>query len=115
MRPDARTYLWDGLDAARKIGRFSAGRSYDEYVSDELLRSAVERQFEIIGEALNQLSKWFPDIATQIPDLARIVAFRNVLIHAYASVDDAVVWQVCTDRLPKLTHQLERLLNELEA
>lgn len=114
MRPDARTYLWDGLEAAHKIQRFSDGKTYSDYKADEQLRSAVERQFEIVGEALNQLSKWFPDIAAQIPDLARIVAFRNVLIHAYASVDDAIVWQIRTDRLPELANALERLLKELD-
>ncbi|EQD86550.1 DUF86 domain-containing protein [Saccharopolyspora erythraea] len=75
-----------------------------------MLRSAVERQFEIIGEALNQLSKVDSELAAQVPDLARIVAFRNILIHGYATVDDALVWQVLTERLPRLADVLRQLL-----
>lgn len=75
-----------------------------------MLRSAVERQFEIIDEALNQLSKVDGKLAAQVPDLARIVAFRNILIHGYATVDDALVWQVLTERLPRLADVLRQLL-----
>ncbi len=76
-----------------------------------MLRAAVERQFEIIGEALNQLSKMDPDLAAAIPDLSRIVAFRNILIHGYATVDDALVWQVLKERLPELQRVISELLN----
>ena len=77
---------------------------------DPLLRSAVERQFEIIGEALNQLSKLDADLAAGIPDLRRIVAFRNILIHGYATVDDALVWQALTEKLPDLAKTVRDLL-----
>jgi uncharacterized protein with HEPN domain len=60
----------------------------------------VERQFEIIGEALNRLSRIDSEAAKKIDDLPRIVAFRNILSHGYASVDDALVWQLLSDRLP---------------
>ncbi len=75
-----------------------------------MLRSAVERQFEIVGEALNQLAKLAPDLAAQIPDLPRIVAFRNILIHAYAVVDNAIVWRAVQENVPELLSVLERLL-----
>ena len=75
-----------------------------------MLRSAVERQFEIVGEALNQLAKLAPDLAEQIPDLPRIVASRNILIHGYAVVDNAIVWRVIQENLPGLLSVLERLL-----
>lgn len=77
-----------------------------------MLRSAVERQFEIIGEALNQLSRVDPEAASHIPELQRIVAFRKVLIHhGYATVDDALVWQILVDKLPSLQQALTALLN----
>ncbi|ORT96163.1 hypothetical protein UK99_10240, partial [Frankia casuarinae] len=75
-------------------------------------RAAVEREFEIIGEALNQLSKVAPDLAAAIPELPRIVAFRNILIHGYATVDDALVWQVLQEKLPELEQVVRRMLAE---
>lgn len=81
MRHDSRAYLWDVREAADAILRFLAGIDFATYASTEMLYSAVERKFEIIGEALNQLSKTDPALATRIPDLDRIVAFRNLLIH----------------------------------
>ena len=91
MHPDAAKLLWDAQQAALRIGRFTAQKSFDEYDADEYMRSAVERQFEIIGEALNQLSKVDPLTASTIADLPRIVSFRNMLIHAYSSIDNRVV------------------------
>jgi len=72
----------------------------------------VERQFEIIGEALNQLSRVDTQVAATILDLPRIVAFRNVLIHGYAGVDNRMVWGVTEGRLPSLRATLEKLLKE---
>lgn len=76
------------------------------------MRSAVERQFEIVGEALGRLSHADADLAGQIPDLPRIVAFRNVLIHGYASVDDLLVWQVANERVEPLIALLTDLLGD---
>ncbi|MFD5249325.1 DUF86 domain-containing protein [Amycolatopsis sp. NPDC058340] len=109
MQRDARAYLWDASKAAELLSKFSEGEDFDGYRSNAMLRSAVERQFEIIGEALNQLSKVDSGLAAQVPDLGRIVAFRNILIHGYATVDDALVWQVLTERLPGLIDVLRRL------
>ena len=102
--------MWDALRAAELLAEFSRDRSFTDYLADAMLRSAVERQFEIIGEALNNLSKVSPDLAAAIPDLARIVAFRNILIHGYASVDDALVWQVLMEKRPQLEGHLRQLL-----
>lgn len=65
MRRDPRTYLWDALRAAELLAEFSSGKSFTDYLDDAMLRSAVERQFEIIGEALNNLSKVPP--SSQLP------------------------------------------------
>jgi uncharacterized protein with HEPN domain len=111
MPRDARTYLWDALHAADLIVRFVDGRSFTEYQADDLVRSAVERQFEIIGEALDQSSRIDPDLAARIVDLPRLVAFRNILIHGYAIVDDALVWDAAVNKLPGL----RAVLNDLVA
>lgn len=79
MRPETPGLLWDARRATGLIAQFVADRTWQDYESDPMLRSAVERQFQIIGEALNKLSRLDPSTAAQIPDLSRIVAFRNVL------------------------------------
>jgi len=78
-----------------------------------MLRSAVERQFEIIGEALNQLAKIAPSMSQRVPDVRQIIAFRNVLIHGYAVIDHRTVWRSIQDELPALRDLLARLLSEL--
>jgi uncharacterized protein with HEPN domain len=110
MRLDPRKYLWDASRAAEQARSFAEGYSFDGYLANAMLRAAVERQFEIIGEALNQLSKADPELAASIPDLSRIMAFRNILIHGYATVDDALVWQVLKERLPELQRVMRELL-----
>ena len=110
MRLEARKYLLDIQVAADRIGRFTQGKSFQQYLADEILRSAVERQFEIVGEALSRLSKEDAGIATAIPDHARIIAFRNILIHGYAMVDDRIVWGVIENYLAQLRAAVKRLL-----
>ncbi|ROZ61652.1 DUF86 domain-containing protein [Ramlibacter sp. WS9] len=86
MHPDAGKLVWDAQQAAERVVRFTVGATFVDYDADEYLRSAVERQFEIIGEALNRLSRVDPATAATIADLPRIVAFRNVLFHEYATL-----------------------------
>ncbi|SEQ75235.1 HepT-like ribonuclease domain-containing protein [Lentzea albida] len=74
MRRDPRTYLWDALRAVELLAEFSSGKTFADYEADAMLRSAVERQFEIVGEALNNLSKVSPYLAASMPDLPRVVA-----------------------------------------
>ena len=102
MQPEASGLLWDARKAAGLIAEFVKGRAWQDYESDPMLRSAVERQFQIIGEALNRLGRADPATAAHIPDLARIVAFRNVLVHGYAVIDDELVWEVAMTRAPEL-------------
>ncbi len=110
MHPDAGKLLWDAQQAAERVARFTAEKFFADYEADDYLRSAVERQFEIVGEALNQLSRLDPATAATIAELPRIVAFRNVLIHGYASVDNRIVWGVIEGSLHSLRASLSRLL-----
>jgi uncharacterized protein with HEPN domain len=112
MQLEARKYLFDIQQAAQRIARFCQGRRFDDYQADELLRSAVERQFEIMGEALSQLARHDPDVAERVADYRKIIAFRNILIHAYATVDDRIVWGVVEGDLPALRASLAVLLPE---
>jgi len=113
MERDVRTYLWDAQQAAAAIEAFVAGLDAKTYAETEIVRAAVERKFEIIGEALNRLAKQDPTFAARIPDLAKIVAFRNLLIHGYANVEHDRVWQVARVDLPILAACVSALLDEL--
>ena len=79
-----------------------------------MLKAAVERQFEIIGEALGRVRRLDRVTAIQIPELDRVVAFRNILIHSYASVDDRLVWGVVDGKLGALIDVLKDLLRRAE-
>jgi uncharacterized protein with HEPN domain len=110
LAPESRKFLWDAQQAANRIARFVAGKTFPMYRSDELLRSAVERQSEIIGESLRQLAASDAQTASRITALPRIVAFRNILIHGYATIDDKIVRGVVESNLPLLRVELEQSL-----
>ncbi len=112
MDRKARKYLYDVRQACERIAAFTRGRTFDEYVSDDMLRSAVERQFEIVGEALNGLARVDPPTAALVTDRQRIVAFRNILIHGYADVDHRIVWGVVEAKLALLREEVRRLLGD---
>jgi uncharacterized protein with HEPN domain len=115
MQRDPRTWLWDVREAALAIKAFVKGLDASGYAGSELVHSAVERKFEVIGEALNQLSKANPVMAAKIPHLPQVVAFRNQLIHGYALVDHRTVWGVIENSLPALEGAVSKLLDELDA
>ena len=113
MSRDPRAYLWDVREAADAIEDFVTGLDAESYAATRLVHSAVERKFEIIGEALGQLAKVAPALAARVPHLAQIIAFRNLLIHGYATVQHATVWNIVRDALPSLRVSVSELLAEL--
>jgi uncharacterized protein with HEPN domain len=104
--------LEDIRDAAAFARQAIAGKSLDEYCNDRLLRQAIERNFEIIGEAVGRLAKADPDLAARIGQHAQIISFRNLLIHGYDLIDHALVWHVIQHDLPVLEVEVAVLLNE---
>jgi len=114
MQRDPRAFLWDVRDAALAIQSFTAGMDVVAYAANEMAQAAVERKFEIIGEALNQLSKLDAALAERIPHLAQIVAFRNQLIHGYAAVKGSTVWSVTKNAPSPLIETAQTLLDELD-
>jgi uncharacterized protein with HEPN domain len=112
MQLESKQLLYDIRQAARNLQQFREGKTLSDYAADVLLRSAVERQFEIIGEALRRLSKEDPATAGKIGERERIISFRNILIHGYAKVDDRLVWNVLQTKLPVLLREVESLLEE---
>ena len=112
MPRDPRAYLWDVREAVTDIQGFVAGLDLSAYVASALVHSAVERKFEIIGEALNQLAKLDPVLATRVPRLPEIVAFRNQLIHGYAAIAHERVWATIQTVLSTLGSAVQDLLTE---
>ena len=114
MQLEAQKYLYDIQRAAGLLIEFTRGRTFADYAGDAVLRSAVERPFEIIGEAMAQLARTDELVAGRITGYQRVIAFRNVLIHGYSDVDEGLVWNVIESNLPTHVQELETLLEEAE-
>lgn len=113
MQPESAARIWDAAQAARAVAKFIEGRSEGELVDDLLLRSAVERQLEILGAALKHLRKDDPATLARVPEADRIIGMRNVIAHEYGEIDYGVVWSAITMRLPGLVAVLGDLLAEV--
>ena len=112
MKPDAQALLWDVERAAGAIAGFVEGFDTRRYAASDVVRSAVERKFEIIGEALGRLAKIDPKLVERIPRYRETIAFRNLLIHGYAAVDHDRVWRIARESLPPLREAVAALLRE---
>lgn len=113
MRPrDVRVLLHDMLRAADAIIEFTDGRTFDDYAADLMLRSAVERQFEILGEAMSRTLKAEPAIEDALVDARTVVDFRNVIAHGYDRLSHRTVWDVVGRHLPQLRERVRILLAE---
>jgi uncharacterized protein with HEPN domain len=114
MQRDAKAYLWDIANAAASIRAFTSGKELNDYLQDEMLRAAVERKFGVVGEALSQLLRHFPQFRDKITLVGDIVAFRNQIVHGYATVRDDIVWEIVQVYLPRLQEEVAELLGEPE-
>jgi len=83
MQFEALKYLYDMEQACVLLSSFLVGKTFADYEADPMLRSAVERQLMIVGEALNRLRKIEPELLASITDSRKIIAFRNILVHGY--------------------------------
>jgi uncharacterized protein with HEPN domain len=110
MNPTARSNLENVLDSCRFIQTTCATRSFDDYEKDRLFRRAIEREFEIVGEALKRIRDEDSEIFDSIAHAQSIVGFRNRLAHGYDSIDDAIVWGVISGHLPLLRAEVELAL-----
>lgn len=110
MLPTSKAYLWDAHYACTLVLSFVKGLDGEEFHSNLLVQSAVERQLEILGEALNRLRRSDPETAAVVPDLDRIIGMRNIIAHQYGVVDHAIVWSVVQTRVGPLAERLAELL-----
>ena len=111
MEIEIQKYLYDIQKACEFIHEFTDGQNFEDYRNNRLLKSAVERQFITIGEALNQAVKRNPDLVSYISNIRKIIDFRNLLTHQYGAVSDAVVWDIVQTNLPKLMDEVTQLLS----
>lgn len=93
---------------------FTRDKTLADYQESLLLRSAVERQFEIIGEALSQALRMSPELGQRISNAQRIIGFRDRLIYGYAMVENDIVWNALQIDMPVLRREAEVLLHELD-
>ena len=110
MRRDPEKYLHDIADSCRFLVKFTEGRSLDNYRQDRGFRSAVERELQIIGEAVMMLKKLNPQLSDKISESNRVIHFRHVLVHGYDILDYDLVWNVIENKLPILLREVETLL-----
>jgi uncharacterized protein with HEPN domain len=104
--------VWDMVQAVRYIQTFTKDLSFEEYLSDIRTISAVERQFEILGEAARRVSAEFRQTHGAI-DWQRVVGLRNIVIHRYDEVNQDILWAIARSELAPLLVQLEPLLSPL--
>lgn len=113
MARDPRAYAWDALQAIRRIGEFTQRKTLKDYAAEPMLRAAVERQFEIVGEALRQAVSRFPEVESRVSRCHEIIAFRNRLVHGYSAVSNEVVWGVIEADLVRLRSEVEAWLADI--
>ncbi len=103
-------WLQDALNQAREVQLFTAGMTFSAYQDDHKTQAAVERKFEIIGEALNRIRSADEALLEHIRDCRSIISFRNILAHGYDSVEDRIVWGIIENDLHNLIDDLGMLL-----
>jgi uncharacterized protein with HEPN domain len=111
MLPEVLKFLHDIQQACGLIEQFTLGRTADDFSHDLKLRSAVERQFITIGEALQQALHIEPELANSITETRRIINFRNVMVHGYAQIVPDTVWGVVETGLPVLSAEVRQLIS----
>jgi uncharacterized protein with HEPN domain len=113
MPRSALAYLNDVVESCDAVVITLSGVGLADYESNRTLRSAVEREFTIIGEAINSLSRLDSEVAARISHARKIVGFRNQLVHDYAAIVDATVWAIAVHDAPVLRDQCALLIDEL--
>ena len=112
MLHDIRKSVWDAMTACRTIQEFTAGQTLETYLADSMRRSAVERQFEILGEAFNRIDDVDPSFRGLFSEMGDAIGMRNRISHGYDRVDDEVVWITAGKPISCLADRLTAWLND---
>jgi uncharacterized protein with HEPN domain len=111
MKREIKKHLFDIKISIESIDEYlGAERDFFEYQRKKLLRRGIEREIEIIGEAMSRILKLDPNI--QIKNARKIVDTRNWVIHGYDKVDDVLIWGIISKNLPELKKEINNLLEE---
>lgn len=109
MDHEIKKYLYDIQESIKSIQEYiGEKRDFSVYQSNKMLRRAVEREFEIIGEAVSRINKIDPTL--DISSKRQIISMRNRVIHGYDKVDDEIVWGTIIRHLPTLKDEIDNLL-----
>ncbi len=109
MKRDKQTYIFDLIESCNQILTFINGLSLEDYNNNILVRRAVEREFEIIGEILKRFRDDFPELFCLIPDAAQIIGFRNVIAHGYDVVSDDLVYNIVKKNVPRFLEVIKNI------
>lgn len=111
MKREVKKYLFDIKTSIGSINSYlGESRNFFEYQNNKLLRRGIEREIEIIGEAMSRILKIAPEL--QIENARQIVDTRNWVIHGYDKVDDVVIWGIVSNHLPKLMKEIDFYLSQ---
>ena len=112
MDNDIKTWLYDILQSINEIDSYYNNKPmlFQEYVSDIKTKRAIERDLEIIGEAVNRIRK--KDKNFKLDNVEKIVGTRNRIIHGYDKISDDLIWSIVINHLPKLKDEVAGLLDE---
>src|SRR5512145_2456792 len=109
MNVEIKKFLYDIRESIESIENYLGDkRDFNVYLSNKMLRRAVEREFEIIGEAMNRIERLDPKI--EISSRKQIINMRNRVIHGYDKIDDEIVWGTIVRHLPTLKIEISKLL-----
>lgn len=109
MEAEIKKFLFDIRESIDSIEKYLGDqRDYDKYLADKMLRRAVEREFEIIGEAMSRIEKIDPKI--NISSKRQIIGVRNRVIHGYDKIDNEIIWGIIVRHLPTLKVEVDSLL-----
>ena len=114
MKHDPKVLIYDAKTAAENVIEFTRELTFEDYLDQLIVRSAVERQFEIIGEILVRLARTNLELANQIEKISDIIQFRNVIAHSYDILDHDIVWNVIIEDLPQFIQDCQKLLDSIE-
>lgn len=111
MNDETRKWLFDIIASIDSIDNYIGNRKiFEEYEKNKILRRAVEREIQIIGEAVSRIHKSDPDVT--IMNAVQIMATRNRIVHAYDAVNNSIIWGIVVNHLSSLRAEIQSLLKD---